>query len=214
MIDTLVRLHKVDAESAGLASLGKGPGYARRQVEGWTERYRRARTWNAPTFREVTAWLAANTPADVATCVIHNDFRFDNVVLDRADPTRVVGVLDWEMATLGDPLMDLGSSLAYWIEAGDDIVARATRRQPTHLPGMLTRSEVVDYYCDRNGPAHRRAEPSTRSSASFASRGSSSKSTIAIISGRRATPPSGTSGSWRTTSTGAAAASSAIAAIP
>ena len=151
VIDTLVRLHKVDAGSAGLSSLGKGAGYTRRQVEGWTERYRRARTWNTPTFREVTAWLAANTPDDVATCVIHNDFRLDNLVLDRADPTRVVGVLDWEMATLGDPLMDLGSSLAYWVEAGDDIVARATRRQPTHLPGMLTRSEVVDYYCDRMG---------------------------------------------------------------
>ena len=97
------------------------------------------------------AWLAANAPADVATCIIHNDYRLDNVVLDRADPTSVVGVLDWEMATLGDPLMDLGGSLAYWIEAGDDFVARATRRQPTHLPGMLTRSEVVDYYCDRMG---------------------------------------------------------------
>jgi aminoglycoside phosphotransferase (APT) family kinase protein len=151
VIDTLVRLHKVDAASAGLSSLGKGPGYARRQVEGWTDRYRRARTWNAPTFGKVTAWLAENTPADVATCVIHNDFRLDNVVLDRHDPTRVVGVLDWEMATLGDPLMDLGSSLAYWIEAGDDLVARATRRQPTHLPGMLTRSEVIEYYCDRMG---------------------------------------------------------------
>ena len=82
----------------------------------------------------MTAWLAASAPADIATCVIHNDFRFDNVVLDRADPTRVIGVLDWEMATIGDPLMDLGSALAYWIEAGDDLVARATRRQPTHLP--------------------------------------------------------------------------------
>ncbi len=149
VIDTLVKLHKVDAAAAGLSSLGKGAGYARRQVEGWTDRYGRARTWNAPTFRVVTDWLAANTPADVATCVIHNDFRFDNVVLDPVDPTRVVGVLDWEMATLGDPLMDLGGSLAYWVEAGDDLVARATRRQPTHLPGMLTRAEVLAYYCDR-----------------------------------------------------------------
>jgi aminoglycoside phosphotransferase (APT) family kinase protein len=151
VIDTLVQLHKVDAASAGLSSLGKGPGYARRQVEGWTDRYRRARTWNAPTFREVIAWLQERTPADVATCVIHNDFRFDNVVLDRNDPTRVIGVLDWEMATLGDPLMDLGSSLAYWVEAGDDLIARATRRQPTDLPGMLTRAEVIEYYCDRMG---------------------------------------------------------------
>jgi aminoglycoside phosphotransferase (APT) family kinase protein len=151
VIDTLVTLHKVNAESAGLSGLGKGTGYTRRQVEGWTERYRRARTWNAPTFRQVTGWLAANTPSDVATCVIHNDFRLDNVVLDRTDPTRVIGVLDWEMATIGDPLMDLGSSLAYWIEAGDDFIARATRRQPTHLPGMLTRAEVIDYYGDRMG---------------------------------------------------------------
>jgi aminoglycoside phosphotransferase (APT) family kinase protein len=151
VIDTLVQLHQVDAASAGLSSLGKGPGYARRQVEGWTDRYRRARTWNAPTFREVTAWLEERTPADVATCVIHNDFRLDNLVLDRNDPTRIVGVLDWEMATLGDPLMDLGSSLAYWVEARDDLVARATRRQPTHLPGMLTRSEVIAYYCERMG---------------------------------------------------------------
>lgn len=151
VIDTLVTLHKVDAESAGLSSLGKGPGYARRQVEGWSERYRRARTWNVPAFREVMAWLGKNTPADVATCVIHNDFRLDNVVLDRRDPTRVIGVLDWEMATLGDPLMDLGGSLAYWVEARDDFFARATRRQPTHLPGMLTRAELVAYYCDRMG---------------------------------------------------------------
>jgi len=148
-VDTLVELHQVDAAAAGLATLGKGPGYPRRQVEGWTDRYERARTWNAPTFRFVTRWLAENTPADVSTCVVHNDFRFDNVVLDRADPTRIIGVLDWEMATLGDPLMDLGGSLAYWVEAKDDVVARATRRQPTHLPGMLTRAEVVARYCAR-----------------------------------------------------------------
>jgi aminoglycoside phosphotransferase (APT) family kinase protein len=151
VIDTLVLLHKVDAEKAGLASLGKGSGYARRQVDGWSDRYRRARTWNAPSFRRVMDWLSANTPADVATCVIHNDFRLDNVVLDPKDPTKIIGVLDWEMATLGDPLMDLGGSLAYWVEAGDDFVMRSTRRQPTHLPGMLTRDEVVEYYCDRMG---------------------------------------------------------------
>jgi aminoglycoside phosphotransferase (APT) family kinase protein len=87
----------------------------------------------------------------VATCVIHNDFRFDNVVLDPLDPTRLVGVLDWEMATLGDPLMDLGNALAYWVQADDDFFIRALRRQPTHLPGMLTRREVVAYYGERTG---------------------------------------------------------------
>ena len=151
MIDTLVALHKVDPAKAGLENLGKGNGYARRQIEGWSERYLRARTWNAPTFRKVIDWLKRHTPEDVATCVIHNDYRFDNLVLDREDPTRIIAVLDWEMATLGDPLMDLGNSLAYWIQASDDPIARSMRRQPTHVPGMLTRAEVVDYYCDRMG---------------------------------------------------------------
>lgn len=151
VIDRLVELHQVDPRAAGLEGIGRGPGYARRQIEGWSERYLRARTWNVPAFREVRAWLAANAPEDVGACVIHGDFRFDNVVLDPDDPTRVVGVLDWEMATLGDPLMDLGNTLAYWVQADDDLVARATRRQPTHLPGMLERREVVDYYCERTG---------------------------------------------------------------
>jgi aminoglycoside phosphotransferase (APT) family kinase protein len=97
------------------------------------------------------AWLAEHQPADVALCLIHNDFRFDNVVYAQDEPTRPIGLLDWEMATLGDPLMDLGGALAYWVEAGDGPVFRRFRRQPTHLDGMLTRREVVDYYCERSG---------------------------------------------------------------
>lgn len=155
VIDRLVELHRVDPKATGLDSLGKGAGYARRQIEGWSDRYAKARTWNVPCFRKVMVWLQANTPDDIATCVIHNDFRLDNVVLDPDDPTRVVGILDWEMATLGDPLMDLGVSLAYWVQADDDVVARSTRRQPTHLPGMLTRREVVAYYLERTGLAPR-----------------------------------------------------------
>jgi len=151
VIDRLVELHRVDVKGAGLENLDKGPGYARRQIEGWSARYRKARTWNAPRFEKVTSWLGRQTPEDTGHCVIHNDFRLDNVVLDPTDLTRVVGVLDWEMATLGDPLMDLGNSLAYWVEADDDFIARSTRRQPTHLPGMLTRHEVVEYYCQSMG---------------------------------------------------------------
>ena len=151
VIDRLVELHKVDVHAAGLESLGKGAGYARRQIEGWSGRYEKARTWNVPRFTRVMAWLKERTPEDSGTCVIHNDFRLDNVVLDPNEPTRVIGVLDWEMATLGDPLMDLGNSLAYWVQADDDFVYRSTRRQPTHLPGMLTRREVVDYYRERMG---------------------------------------------------------------
>ena len=87
-----------------------------------------------------------------APCLIHNDFRFDNVVLDPDDPKRIVGVLDWEMATVGDPLMDLGGALAYWVQADDDPTLLAVRRQPTHLPGMLTRDEVVDRYAEATRP--------------------------------------------------------------
>lgn len=151
VIDKLIELHQVDYKAAGLESLGKGSGYCRRQIEGWSDRYQKARTWNVPSYNRVRAWLKANTPDDVATCVIHNDWRFDNVVLAPDDPTRVIGVLDWEMATLGDPLMDLGSALAYWVQADDNGLMRATRRQPTHLPGMLRRREVVDYYLERSG---------------------------------------------------------------
>ncbi|WP_420427977.1 phosphotransferase family protein [Algiphilus sp.] len=150
-IDKLIALHSVDVDQAGLRDLGKGAGYVQRQIEGWTERYASARTWNVPRFQYVSRWLEANRPMDVATCVIHNDFRLDNCVLNAEDPTRVIGILDWEMATLGDPLMDLGNTLAYWIQADDDRIARATRRQPTHLPGMMTREEIVAYYCERTG---------------------------------------------------------------
>jgi aminoglycoside phosphotransferase (APT) family kinase protein len=152
-VGALVALHAVDATGAGLEELGRGPGYARRQITGWSDRYVRARTWNVPSFARVRRWLADHTPDDVATCVIHGDFRLDNLVLDAADPSRIVGVLDWEMATLGDPLMDLGNSLAYWVQADDDVMARSTRRQPTHLPGMLTRAELVDAYLERSGRA-------------------------------------------------------------
>ncbi len=151
VLDVLIALHEVDYKAAGLEHLGKGAGYARRQIEGWCERYTNARTWNVPRGTKIMRWLKANIPTTERICVTHNDFRFDNVVLDPSDPTRVIGVLDWELATLGDPLMDVGNSLAYWIEAGDDFIARSTRRQPTHLPGMLTRREVMEYYSTQTG---------------------------------------------------------------
>ncbi|MBK7271654.1 MAG: phosphotransferase family protein [Actinomycetales bacterium] len=150
-VDTLADLHAVDVEAAGLAGLGRGPGYVGRQVAGWSERYRKARTPDVPDAEAVMAWLAAEQPPDVATVLIHNDFRFDNLVLDPTDPTRIVGVLDWELATVGDPLMDLGSALAYWVQADDDLVMQRMRRQPTHAPGMLTRAEVVERYTERAG---------------------------------------------------------------
>ena len=151
LIDTLAELHAVDPVAAGLADLGRGAGYVERQVNGWSERYRKAKTWNVPSYEKVMAWLAAHQPTDVRTCVIHNDFRLDNVVLAPDDPLRVVGVLDWELATLGDPLMDLGSALAYWVQADDDWAFRRFRLQPSDVPGMLTRAEIVEYYAKQSG---------------------------------------------------------------
>lgn len=150
-IDRLIELHSVDIESAGLAELAKGAGYNQRQISGWSERFRRARTWNVMRGEKVMRWLAANTPDEVAIRLIHGDYRFDNLMLDPDDPLKIIGVLDWEMATLGDPLMDLGNAMAYWVQADDDRVFKAFRRQPTHLPGMFTRREVVEHYCGRMG---------------------------------------------------------------
>lgn len=150
-VERLVDLHAVDPAAAGLGDLGRGQGYVERQISGWTKRYAAARTWNTPSFKKVVKWLEANEPADAGSCIIHNDWRLDNVVLDPADPQKIIGVLDWEMATIGDPLMELGSMMSYWVEAGDDRLGQMFRRQPTHLPGMLTRREVVSLYCDRSG---------------------------------------------------------------
>ena len=152
VIDALVDLHQVDyKEHPDLVNLGRGEGYCERQVTGWDKRYVKAKTPNVPSFGLVRQWLSKHTPADSKTCLIHNDWRFDNVILDAADPTKVIGVLDWEMATLGDPLMDLGSALAYWVEEDDNIIMQQSRRQPTHLKGMMTRDEVVDYYLKQSG---------------------------------------------------------------
>lgn len=150
-IDTLIELHSVDVEAAGLSGLAKGSGYNQRQIDGWSERFRRARTWNVMRGEKIMRWLAEHIPDEVSICLIHGDYRFDNLVLDPHDPLQVVGVLDWEMATLGDPLMDLGNAMAYWVQADDDRYFRGFRRQPTHLPGMFTRREVVEYYCGKMG---------------------------------------------------------------
>jgi aminoglycoside phosphotransferase (APT) family kinase protein len=148
LISGLVQLHAVDASI--LAELNKGPGYVQRQVEGWSKRYRNALTDDVPNGEKVMAWLDANRPDDVASCVIHGDWRIDNVVFD-LEQARIVGVLDWELATVGDPLMDLGSSLAYWVDRDDEPAFAALRRQPSHLPGMPTREEFVQRYLQLSG---------------------------------------------------------------
>jgi aminoglycoside phosphotransferase (APT) family kinase protein len=151
-VDRLVQLHQVDASLPELASLGKGEGYIARQISGWSDRWRKSLNDDTDALDDVLAWLAEKQPArETAICVIHNDYRFDNVVLDPEHPLDIVGVLDWELSTLGDPLMDLGGSLGYWIQADDDPVFQSFRRQPTNVPGMLTRRELVAYYGERTG---------------------------------------------------------------
>ncbi len=151
-IDRLVELHQVDYQACGLGDLGKPQGYVERQIRGWSERYDKARTPDAPEWATVKAWLADKMPADHSIpALVHNDYRFDNVLLDPNNPMQIIGVLDWEMTTIGDPLMDLGNTLAYWIEAADPAPVQLMRRQPSHAPGMLSRREFVEYYAERSG---------------------------------------------------------------
>ncbi|WP_313741360.1 phosphotransferase family protein [Pseudomonas sp.] len=151
-IDRLAELHQVDYAACGLADLGKPEGYVRRQIEGWAARYEQALTPDAPRWERAIAWLREHLPADhPRPSLLHNDYRLDNVILDPADPARIIGVLDWEMATVGDPLMDLGNSLAYWIEADDPAPIQQLRRQPSNAPGMLSRRQFVARYAERSG---------------------------------------------------------------
>ena len=151
MIDELINLHNTPFKGTDLEVLAKGEGYCHRQVNGWIKRYKKAQTPDVPSFESVFEWLIKNTPEDIKTTIIHNDWRFDNLILDKHNKTEIIGVLDWELATLGDPLMDLGCSLAYWVQDNDSDLLKAMRRQPTHLKGMFSRDEVVHYYLDKAG---------------------------------------------------------------
>ena len=150
LVDALAELHAIDLAANGLDDLGKPAGYVERQVTGWTERYAGSQTDDIPAVTEVAAWLAAHRPADGAPALIHNDFKFDNLLLS-SDLDRVTGVLDWEMATIGDPRMDLGTSLSYWVEAGDPPPMHMMKFGLTSLPGMMTRAELVARYAEKTG---------------------------------------------------------------
>ena len=148
LVAGLAQLHAVDATV--LSELNKGPGYVTRQVEGWSKRYRSALTDDVPDGEDVMRWLDANKPDDVGSCIIHGDWRIDNMVFDLGRK-KLVGVLDWELATVGDPLMDLGSALAYWVDRNDDPEFASLRRQPSHLEGMPTRNEFIAKYLELSG---------------------------------------------------------------
>jgi aminoglycoside phosphotransferase (APT) family kinase protein len=152
LLDVHCKLHSLDYKAIGLGGFGKPEGYVKRQVEGWSERYRTAHTPDAPPFEKVMQWLHDKMPPDFSKpAIIHNDYKLDNVVLAPQNPLKIIGVLDWEMATIGDPLMDLGSSLGYWVQSDDSPHFQAARTLPTNLPGALTRDELVKRYAEKAG---------------------------------------------------------------
>jgi aminoglycoside phosphotransferase (APT) family kinase protein len=149
-VETLVQLHAVPVDTPPLALLGKGTGYVQRQVHGWTKRWQASRTRPVPTMDTVAAWLTAHCPPERGSVLVHNDFKLDNLVFD-ATLSEVQAILDWEMATVGDPLMDLGTSLAYWVEAGDAPIFRSLGLGITALPGAWTRADLVREYGQASG---------------------------------------------------------------
>ena len=150
-VDNLVRLHAVDYAAAGLADLGKPEGYLERQVRGWTERYYGSKTHELPVVEKITAWMQANLPETKYVSLLHNDYKYDNVILDSADLTRIIGLLDWEMCTIGDSLADLGTALAYWVNETDPPEVKAQSWGPTAYPGSYSRAQVVERYARQTG---------------------------------------------------------------
>ena len=156
-VETLVSIHGATPSDPVIGGLGRPMGYVQRQVEGWTGRWEKSRTDDLPAMEQLAAWLAEKQPGESGACLVHNDYKYDNLVLDPTQPDRIVAVLDWEMATLGDPLLDVGTSLAYWVEAGDHPAFKALGLGVTALPGNYTRAELWARYLERSGRAMRPA---------------------------------------------------------
>ena len=151
IVDAMADLHAVDAQAAGLGDLGRPEGFVERQVQGWAQRWEAARTQDVPALDRLTDWLLGSVPPASRVSLVHNDFKLDNMMLDADDPGTPVAVFDWDMCTLGDPLVDLGTLLGYWIEPGDPPVRKAFAVMPTEEPGFPTRAEVARRYGERHG---------------------------------------------------------------
>jgi aminoglycoside phosphotransferase (APT) family kinase protein len=150
-IDNLAEIHAVDLQAAGLGDLGKPQGYVERQISGWTQRYHNAQTDDIPAMKSVAGWLASHMPPESGAALIHNDYKYDNLLLNPEKISEIRGVLDWEMATIGDPLMDLGTTIGYWVQATDPPALQQARMGLTHLPGNLTRKQLVSRYAQKSG---------------------------------------------------------------
>jgi aminoglycoside phosphotransferase (APT) family kinase protein len=150
-IENLVKIHAIDYLAAGLGEMGRAEGYVSRQIDGWTKRYYNARTDDVPEIEKLAEWLAVHAPEDSGRALIHNDYKYDNVVFAPDDLSRVVAVLDWEMATVGDPLMDFGTTLGYWVDVDDPAEWKQLGFGLTALPGNLSRREMVEHYARLSG---------------------------------------------------------------
>lgn len=150
-IENLARLHSLDYQAIGLGDLGKPQGYLERQVRGWIERYSGSKTHDLPGVDRISNWLQERIPSSQAATLVHNDYKYDNLILDSADIAQVVGVLDWEMSTIGDPLSDLGTMLAYWMDVSDPPEWECIRWCPSNYPGSMTRRQLVERYAQITG---------------------------------------------------------------
>ena len=151
LVNTLARLHAVDVETSDLMALGKPEGFNRRQVEGWAARWQRAETHPNAESEQVTGWLLANIPPESAHTIVHNDFKLDNLMLSASDPGEVVALLDWEMTAIGDPLVDLGLTLAYWTQRGFPAHLRTPIGEPGAAQGFYTRQQILERYASQTG---------------------------------------------------------------
>jgi aminoglycoside phosphotransferase (APT) family kinase protein len=148
----LVDLHNVDYKAAGLGDFGKPEGYVSRQILGWNRRYEKAWTDDVEKFEDVRDWLEANMPKTKrGAAIVHGDYRIDNCILRQDDPTQIEAILDWEISALGDPMMDLGNTLSYWIEENDPPFMQLMVRQPSRAPGMMSRQEILEFYAEKSG---------------------------------------------------------------
>ncbi|HUT54103.1 MAG TPA: phosphotransferase family protein [bacterium] len=151
LIKNLAEIHAIDYEAVGLGAIARVEGFLARQVNGWADRYYGSQTHEIPGVEQVIQWTRENVPASPPATLIHNDYKYDNMVLDGKDITRIIGVLDWEMSTVGDPLMDLGVALSYWVQADDPPELLSSAFGPTAAPGSPTRKQLADYYAELTG---------------------------------------------------------------
>jgi aminoglycoside phosphotransferase (APT) family kinase protein len=150
-VDNLAVLHGLNYQNVGLADLGKPEGYLQRQVSGWIERYAGSKTDEYREVQPIADWMTHNMPSSHDATLLHNDYKYDNIVLDPTNISSIVGVLDWEMSTIGDPLTDLGTALAYWVDAEDPEDLQKIRWGPTTFPGSFTRVQITERYKQKTG---------------------------------------------------------------